>query len=279
MLGNESEHRSGSWQEPGERAETPKIFLGTAIAQLFHSAPRDDHLHMAAHSETDARILVVDDEPNITDLVATALRYEGFEVAVAGTGSEAIREAATFRPDLLVLDVMLPDRNGFELLSRLRADQVKLPVVFLTARDSTEDKIKGLTVGGDDYVTKPFSLEELLARVRAVLRRAQPEKTTARITFADLELDDDTHEVWRGRERIELTPTEYKLLRYLMHNARRVLSKAQILDHVWEYDFDGDANVVETYVSYLRKKLDPHGPPLIHTVRGVGYSLRLPPED
>ncbi len=234
---------------------------------------------MAARMEIDARILVVDDEPNITDLVATALRYEGFEVAVAGTGSEAIREAATFRPDLLVLDVMLPDRNGFELLSRLRADQVKLPVVFLTARDSTEDKIKGLTVGGDDYVTKPFSLEELLARVRAVLRRAQPEKTTARIKFADLELDDDTHEVWRGRERIDLTPTEYKLLRYLMHNARRVLSKAQILDHVWEYDFDGDANVVETYVSYLRKKLDPHGPPLIHTVRGVGYSLRLPPED
>jgi two-component system OmpR family response regulator len=224
------------------------------------------------------RVLVVDDEPNITDLVATALRYEGFDVAVAGTGTDAIREAATFRPDLLVLDVMLPDRNGFELLSRLRADHVHLPVVFLTARDSTEDKVKGLTVGGDDYVTKPFSLEELIARVRAVLRRTRGETATGRLTFADLELDDDTHEVWRSRARIELTPTEYKLLRYLMHNARRVVSKAQILDHVWEYDFDGDANVVETYISYLRKKIDKLGPPLIHTIRGVGYTLRTPPE-
>jgi two-component system, OmpR family, response regulator len=227
----------------------------------------------------DARILVVDDEPNITDLVATALRYEGFDVAVAGTGTDAIREAATFRPDLLVLDVMLPDRNGFELLARLRADRLHVPVVFLTARDSTEDKVKGLTVGGDDYVTKPFSLDELLARVRAVLRRTNHANDhDARLTFGDLELDDDRHEVWRGRNRIDLTPTEYKLLRYLMHNAHHVLSKPQILDHVWEYDFDGDANVVETYISYLRKKLDRHGPPLIHTIRGVGYSLRFPPE-
>jgi two-component system, OmpR family, response regulator len=226
------------------------------------------------------RILVVDDEPNITDLVATALRYEGFDVAVASTGSEAIREAMVFRPDLVVLDVMLPDRDGYELLTRLRADHVRLPVVFLTARDSTEDKVKGLTVGGDDYVTKPFSLEELLARVRAVLRRTQTTPAAAsRLVFGDLELDDDTHEVWRGRTRVELTPTEFNLLRYLMHNARRVVSKAQILDHVWEYDFDGDANVVETYISYLRKKLDPSGPPVIHTVRGVGYTLRLPPED
>ena len=226
-----------------------------------------------------ARILVVDDEPNITDLVATALRYEGFDVAVAGNGGDAIREAAAFRPDLLILDVMLPDRNGFELLTRLRADHVHLPVLFLTARDSTEDKVKGLTVGGDDYVTKPFSLEELLARIQAVLRRAHHHSgDDPRLAFADLEMNDDMHEVWRGRTRIELTPTEYKLLRYLMHNARRVLSKAQILDHVWEYDFDGDANVVETYVSYLRKKLDPCGPPLIHTVRGIGYTLRLPPE-
>jgi two-component system OmpR family response regulator len=229
---------------------------------------------------TAERILVVDDEPNITDLVATALRYEGFDVAVAGTGSDAIREASMFRPDLIILDVMLPDRDGFELLTRLRADHTRLPVVFLTARDSTDDKIKGLTVGGDDYVTKPFSLEELLARVRAVLRRTKPSAANAsKLSFADLELDDDTHEVWRGRTRIDLTPTEYKLLRYLMHNARRVVSKAQILDHVWEYDFDGDANVVETYVSYLRKKLDPSGSPLIHTVRGIGYTLRLPPED
>jgi two-component system OmpR family response regulator len=226
-----------------------------------------------------ARVLVVDDEPTITDLVATALRYEGFDVAVAGTGHEAIRQVTTFRPDLLVLDVMLPDRDGFELLHRLRTDRVHMPVVFLTARDSTEDKVRGLTVGGDDYVTKPFSLEELVARVRAVLRRAKTSGSdSARLAFADLELDDDTHEVWRGETRVDLTPTEYKLLRYLMHNARRVLSKAQILDHVWEYDFGGDANVVETYISYLRKKLDPLGPPLIHTVRGVGYSLRLPPE-
>jgi two-component system OmpR family response regulator len=225
------------------------------------------------------RILVVDDEPNITDLVATTLRYEGFDVAVASNGIEAIKEVSEFRPDLVVLDVMLPDRSGFELLSRIRADHVHVPVVFLTARDSTEDKVRGLTVGGDDYVTKPFSLEELVARVRAVLRRVgHATDASARVAFADLELDDDRHEVWRGRTKVDLTPTEYKLLRYLMHNARRVLSKAQILDHVWEYDFDGDANVVETYISYLRKKLDPHGPPLIHTVRGVGYSLRLPPE-
>jgi two-component system OmpR family response regulator len=226
-------------------------------------------------------VLVVDDEPNITDLVATALRYEGFDVEVAGTGTDALRTAATFRPDLLVLDVMLPDRDGFALLERLRADGQRVPVVFLTARDSTDDKVKGLTVGGDDYVTKPFSLEELVARVRAVLRRANGSDATgasARLVFADLELDDDTHEVWRGRTRVELTPTEFKLLRYLMLNARRALSKAQILDHVWEYDFGGDANVVETYVSYLRKKLDPLGPPLIHTIRGIGYSLRLPAE-
>ncbi|MGQ0826413.1 MAG: response regulator transcription factor [Actinomycetota bacterium] len=229
--------------------------------------------------EPQPRVLVVDDEPNITDLVATALRYEGFAVATAPNGIEAIKEASTFRPDLLVLDVMLPDRDGFELLKRLRADAAHVPVVFLTARDSTEDKIKGLTVGGDDYVTKPFSLEELVARIRAVLRRTNGTRPESlRVVFGDLELDDDSHEVWRGRTRVELTPTEFKLLRYLMHNARRALSKTQILDHVWEYDFDGDANVVETYVSYLRKKLDPLGPPLIHTIRGVGYSLRLPPE-
>ncbi|GIU89155.1 MAG: DNA-binding response regulator [Acidimicrobiia bacterium] len=223
-----------------------------------------------------ARILVVDDEPNITDLVATALRYEGFDVATAGTGSDALREAQRFRPDLLVLDVMLPDRDGFDVVTRLRADRVELPVVFLTARDATEDKVKGLTVGGDDYVTKPFSLEELVARIRAVLRRTAGDQSGAKLTFADVELDDDSHEVWRGTSRVDLTPTEYKLLRYLLLNARRVVSKAQILDHVWEYDFGGDANIVETYISYLRKKLDPLGPPLIHTVRGVGYTLRQP---
>ena len=225
----------------------------------------------------ETRILVVDDEPNITDLVATALRYEGFEVAVAAAGREALRAVETFRPQLMVLDVMLPDLDGFEVMRRLNADGLKVPVLFLTARDATEDKVRGLTMGGDDYVTKPFSLEELIARVQAILRRSGINgASSARLMFADLEMDDDTREVWRGETPIELTVTEYKLLRYLMLNARRVLSKAQILDHVWSYDFDGDAGVVETYISYLRKKVDADKPPLIHTVRGVGYSLRQP---
>ena len=223
------------------------------------------------------RVLVVDDEHYITDLVSTALRYVGFEVQTAETGRDALAVADAFRPDLVVLDVMLPDYDGFEVTRRLRADGVRVPVVFLTARDATEDKVNGLTIGGDDYVTKPFSLEELVARVRAVLRRTQGEADTGpRLTFADLVLDEDTHEVWRGGEAISLTATEFKLLRYLMLNARRVLSKAQILDHVWAYDFGGDGNVVETYISYLRKKVDRVAPRLIHTVRGVGYTLRLP---
>ena len=226
------------------------------------------------------RILVVDDEPNITDLVATALRYEGFEVSVAAAGREALRAVETFRPQLMVLDVQLPDLDGFEVMRRLNADGLKVPVLFLTARDATEDKVRGLTMGGDDYVTKPFSLEELIARVQAILRRSGVNAaSSARLTFADLEMDDDTREVWRGETAIELTVTEYKLLRYLMLNARRVLSKAQILDHVWSYDFDGDAGVVETYISYLRKKVDADKPPLIHTVRGVGYTLRQPRAD
>jgi two-component system, OmpR family, response regulator len=225
-----------------------------------------------------ARILVVDDEPNITELVSMALRYEGFEVDVASDGRSALARAATFRPHLMVLDVMLPDVDGFGVLKRIRADGHPVSVVFLTARDATEDKVNGLTLGGDDYVTKPFSVEELVARVRAVLRRTGngPGAGSSRLTFADLELDEDTREVWRGDELIELTATEFKLLRYLMLNARRVLSKAQILDHVWQYDFGGDANVVETYISYLRKKVDKVEPRLIHTVRGVGYTLRVP---
>jgi two-component system OmpR family response regulator len=224
-----------------------------------------------------ARVLVVDDEDAITDLVSTALRYTGFDVAVASTGRTAISTAATFRPELIVLDIMLPDLDGFEVTRRLRADGLRAPVVFLTARDATEDKVAGLTIGGDDYVTKPFSLEELVARVRAVLRRTRGEDNgSGRLQFSDLELDEDTHEVWRAGAPVSLTATEFKLLRYLMLNARRVLSKAQILDHVWEYDFDGDANVVETYISYLRKKIDQVEPRLIHTVRGVGYTLRLP---
>jgi two-component system OmpR family response regulator len=224
-----------------------------------------------------SRVLVVDDEPNITDLVSTALRYEGFEIATAASGRAALEQVALFRPHLVVLDVMLPDLDGFEVARRLRQEGRRVPILFLTARDATEDKVRGLTLGGDDYVAKPFSLAELLARVRAVLRRVQEgSEGSSRLVFADLELDEETREVFRGATSIELTPTEFKLLRYLMLNPRRVLSKAQILDHVWEYDFGGDANVVETYISYLRKKIDTLGPPLIHTLRGAGYSMRVP---
>jgi two-component system OmpR family response regulator len=224
------------------------------------------------------RVLVVDDEPNITDLVSTALRYEGFDVEVAADGRSALAQGQRFRPELMVLDVMLPDLDGFTVVRRLRADNLPVSVVFLTARDATEDKVTGLTLGGDDYVTKPFSIEELIARIRAVLRRARggTSPDSGRLSFADLEMDEDTREVWRQNKPIQLTATEFKLLRYLLLNPRRVLTKAQILDHVWQYDFDGDANVVETYISYLRKKIDRMEPRLIHTVRGVGYSLRLP---
>ena len=223
------------------------------------------------------RVLVVDDEPNIVDVVSMALRFHGYAVESAGTGQDALAAVTAFRPDLIVLDVMLPDMEGFVVARRLGAERAATPIVFLTARDAPEDKLRGLTTGGDDYVTKPFSLEELLARVRNVLRRtgrAAPE--SSRLTFEDLELDEDTREVARGGELVELTATEYRLLRYLMLNPRRVLTRAQILDHVWEYDFGGDARVLETYVSYLRKKLDVHGPSLIQTVRGVGYALRPP---
>ncbi len=223
------------------------------------------------------RILVVDDEPSITDLLAMALRYEGFAVAVANAGRPALQAMGDFRPHLVVLDVMLPDLDGFEVMARLRSQGSRTPVLFLTARDATEDKVRGLTLGGDDYLTKPFSLEELVARMNAILRRAAVlAKESGTLTFADLEMDDNRHEVRRAGSPIELTVTEYKVLRYLLANAGRVLSKPQILDHVWHYDFGGQGNVVETYVSYLRKKLDRLGPPLIHTVRGVGYSLRLP---
>jgi two-component system, OmpR family, response regulator len=232
---------------------------------------------MGQVGEAEARVLVVDDEESITDLISTALRYVGFEVEVASTGRQALELAFTFRPELIVLDVMLPDLDGFQVTRRLRSDGVRAPVVFLTARDATEDKVAGLTIGGDDYVTKPFSLEELVARVRAVLRRARggPEQRSL-LKVSDLELDEDSHQVWRGGEEVELTATEFKLLRYLMLNPRRVLSKAQILDHVWQYDFGGDGSIVETYISYLRKKVDQAQPRLIHTVRGVGYTLRPP---
>jgi two-component system OmpR family response regulator len=232
-----------------------------------------DHLRV----NTVARILVVDDEPYITDLLGAALRFEGFDVEVAATGHEAITLATRGHHDLILLDVMLPDLNGTEVCRRLRAEGIRTPVLFLTARDATEDKVAGLTVGGDDYVTKPFSLDELVARIRAVLRRTAglTETDSARLVFADLEMDDDTHEVWRQSVPIDLTATEFNLLRYLLENARRVMSKSDIVDNVWTYEFDGDPNIVETYISYLRKKIDSFDPPLIHTIRGVGYSLRI----
>jgi two-component system OmpR family response regulator len=215
-------------------------------------------------------VLVVDDEPSIVDLVATTLRYEGHDVETATTGSGALSTAAWFKPHLVLLDVMLPDIDGFAVHERLDT----VPVIYLTARDSRGDAVRGLTLGADDYITKPFSLEELVARVRAVLRRVLPDATSGVITYADVELDENTHEVRRSGRLIELTRTEYELLRYLLLNPGRVLSKAQILDHVWQYDFQGRSNVVELYISYLRRKLDADLPQLIHTIRGVGYILR-----
>ncbi|MCP2260679.1 DNA-binding response regulator, OmpR family, contains REC and winged-helix (wHTH) domain [Streptoalloteichus tenebrarius] len=229
------------------------------------------------------RLLVVDDEPTILELLSASLRFVGFEVRTAESGTAALAVAEEFQPDLLVLDVMLPDLDGFAVTRRLRAGGAHVPVVFLTARDATEDKITGLTIGGDDYVTKPFSLEEVVARIRAVLRRtnadlAEPgeDRDDGVLRFADLELDEDTHDVRRAGRLVRLSPTEYKLLHYLLLNADKVLSKAQILDHVWRYDFAGDARIVESYISLLRRKIDTVDPPLIHTLRGFGYSLRLP---
>jgi len=222
-----------------------------------------------------ARVLVVDDEPSITDAVATALRYEGYETMEVGAGRAAELAIDEFRPDLIVLDVMLPDLDGFAIARRLRDGNHRVPVIFLTAKDATEDKVAGLALA-DDYVTKPFSLAEIVARVQAVLRRTRGDEDGAdgAMRFADLSLDEETREVRRGDQPVELTRTEFELLRFLMLNPRRVLTKRQILDNVWHYDFGGDANVVETYISYLRKKLDPLGPPLIQTVRLVGYALR-----
>ena len=227
----------------------------------------------------EARLLVVEDEPNIRELLATSLRFAGFEVHVAADGATALAQAAAHDPDLVVLDVMLPDMDGFTVTRKLRGSGRLLPIVFVTARDSVDDKIKGLTVGGDDYVTKPFSLEEVIARIRAVLRRTRGELDDhATLRFHDVELDEDTHEVRRGKRLIEVSPTEFKLLRYLMLNPNRVLSKSQILDHVWDYDFRGQSGIVESYISYLRRKIDVEEPALIQTKRGVGYVLRLPPD-
>ena len=225
-------------------------------------------------------VLAVDDEEHITELVAMALGYNGFEVERAASGRAALDAVERRRPDLIVLDVMLPDLDGFEVARRLRQSEgagTRVPVIFLTARDTTADKVEGLRLGTDDYVTKPFSIEELVERVRAVLRRSTGSTPGEhRLSYADLELDEETRDVWRAGQLVELTPTEFKLLHYLLLNARRVLTREQILEHVWDYTFAGNASVLETYVSYLRHKIDTVDPPLIHTVRGVGYSLRLP---
>ena len=225
------------------------------------------------------KVLVVDDEPNIVELLTVSLKFQGFEVESANSGQEALTMAREYRPDAYILDVMMPGMDGFELLGKLRQDGLDGPVLFLTAKDAVEDRIHGLTIGADDYVTKPFSLEEVITRLRVILRRGNVsedanEDTTLR--YADLTLNDDTHEVTKAGEIVELSPTEFNLLRYLMQNREVVLSKAKILDNVWHYDFGGDGNVVESYISYLRRKIDTGDTPLIHTVRGVGYVLRMP---
>lgn len=232
-----------------------------------------------ADNSQNLKVLVVDDEPNIVELLTVSLKFQGFEVETANSGPAAIELAHSWRPDAYILDVMMPEMDGFELLSKLRAEGLDAPVLFLTAKDAVEDRIHGLTIGADDYVTKPFSLEEVITRLRVILRRGNVsedanEDTTLR--YADLTLNDDTHEVTKAGEIVELSPTEFNLLRYLMLNAEVVVSKAKILDNVWHYDFGGDGNVVESYISYLRRKVDTGDVQLIHTVRGVGYVLRTP---
>ena len=229
-------------------------------------------------TEPEARLLVVDDEPNIAELLSASLRFSGFEVHTASNGTEALAQIARLSPDLVVLDVMMPGLDGFEVVRRMRQEGHYCPVLFLTARDAVEDRVTGLTLGADDYVTKPFSLGEVLARIRAILRRAglAAQSGSERMVFADIELDEDAHEVFKAGQSVDLSPTEFKLLRFLMANQGRVMSKAQILDHVWHYDFGGEATVVESYISYLRRKIDTTEPRLLHTVRGVGYVLRVP---
>jgi len=229
-------------------------------------------------TEGGPKILVVDDEPNIRELLSTSLRFAGFAVRTVGNGAAAISAVIEEEPDLIILDVMLPDINGFGVTKRLRASGYASPILFLTAKDDTEDKIEGLNAGGDDYVTKPFSLDEIVARIKAILRRTMQTEEEAVIRVGELTMDQDTHEVFVADDPVDLSPTEFKLLRYLMLNPNRVLSKAQILDHVWAYDFHGEAGIVESYISYLRRKIDQIDPPLLHTKRGVGYVLRLPPE-
>lgn len=240
------------------------------------TVPRTPDQQLTRADGSPIRVLAVDDESSLTELLSMAMRYEGWDVTTAGSGSDAVRLAREVRPDAVVLDMMLPDFDGLEVMRRIREDEPRTPVIFLTAKDALTDRIGGLTAGGDDYVTKPFSLEELIARLRGLLRRtgattANPDSV---LVVGDLRLDEDSHEVTRGGDEIHLTATEFELLRYLMRNPRRVLSKAQILDRVWSYDFGGRASVVELYISYLRKKIDSLGAPMIHTVRGVGYQLR-----
>ena len=225
---------------------------------------------------TPIRVLIVDDEPSLIELLSMAMRYEGWELSTATTGTDAVRAAREARPDAIVLDMMLPDFDGLEVMRRIRTEQPDVPVIFLTARDGVQDRIAGLTAGGDDYVTKPFSLEEVIARLRGLLRRtgATTVRPDSQLIVGDLILDEESHEVTRGGKAISLTATEFELLRFLMRNPKRVLSKAQILDRVWDYDFGGQANVVELYISYLRKKIDAGRPPMIHTMRGVGYVLK-----
>jgi two-component system, OmpR family, response regulator len=250
----------------------------TDLASVGEGAVGEPSTGTGERRQPEARLLVVEDDPNILELLSASLRLAGFEVATAADGFQALGAARRHRPDLVVLDVMLPDLDGFEVARRLRSGEERTPVLFLTARDATEDKVQGLTIGGDDYVTKPFSLEEVIARIRAVLRRvrAGPGQPQSRLRVADLELDDESHEVWRGGSTVQLSPTEFRLLRYLMDNAGRVVSKGQILDHVWNYDFGGEGGIVESYVSYLRRKVDGAEPRLIYTIRGVGYVLRAP---
>jgi len=232
-------------------------------------------VNLFGDGDVPVNVLVVDDEDYITDVLTTGLRFLGFEVSIARNGLEAIAKVVDLRPDIMLLDVAMSGCDGFEVCRRLRSDGVQVPIIFLTARDASEDKVSGLRLGGDDYVTKPFGLEEIVARIEAVLRRSSgtPRRVT-RLLVADLVLDDEAHEVRRGDEHVDLSATEYRVLRYLMLNAGRVLSKSQILEHVWQYDFDGESTVVETYISYLRKKVDHREPALIHTVRGFGYVLR-----
>jgi two-component system, OmpR family, response regulator len=232
----------------------------------------------SAPAQRGARLLVVDDEPVILELLAGALRFAGFDVLTAATGAEALRTAAAGKPDLILLDVMMPGCDGFEVIHRIHDGGPRIPVIFLTARGSPPDRVAGLSLGGDDYITKPFSLDEVLARISAVLRRSTGEAEPAsRLAIANLELDQDSHQVWRAGTEVPLASREFKLLRYLMANAGRVLSREQILDHVWDYNFSGDSNIIESYISTLRRKVDTAEPRLIHTIRSIGYVLRIPP--